>query len=370
MEESRTAMGRCSSLWGALSAAVIALLFVTAARAQSSPPASSSPGGSANAGSSAAASSPAGSPPATAAAGAPSNGAHDAADELFAKGNEAFDAGDLEGAYALYQKAWALKRTYDIAGNLGQVELKLGKFRDAAEHLEFTLRLFPPTGKTAPREAIRRAFEASRKEVAALSIRVSAQGAAVAIDGKAIGLSPFDVPVFVEPGKRTVEATLEAHLPTRIVIDVGKGESRDVALSLVPKNQPPPPPRNLPLMLTGFGLGLAAAGTGVGLMVASSSKGTQADGLLQQLVANDPDGVCPCGSEAERKKLKGMRQDHDLFFNAATGMFVAAGVLAVGTTFYALTPAFQRPSTKPATGARVLPTASPDGAGALVIGSF
>ena len=113
----------------------------------------------------------------------------------------------MDEAYSLYQQAWTLKHTYDIAGNLGQVELKLGKFRDAAEHLDFTLRLFPPTGKAAPREAIRLAFEAARKEVAALTIRVSAQGAAVSVDGTAIGLSPFEVPVFVDPGKRTLEAT-------------------------------------------------------------------------------------------------------------------------------------------------------------------
>ncbi len=308
-------------------------------------------------------------PPPAAPAG--SSQAKDPADELFARGNEAFDKGALDDAYGLYLKAWALKHTYDIAGNLGQVELKLGKFRDAAEHLDFTLRLFPPTGKAAPREAIRRAFEAARKEVAALTIRVSAQGAALSVDGTPIGLSPFEVPVFVDPGKRTLEATLEAHLPTRIVIEVEKAESREVDLSLVPKNQPPPAPRNVPLLLAGFGVSLAAAGSGVGLMIAASTKGTQADGLLQQLVTADPDRTCPCGTDADRARLKGLRQDHDVLFNAAAGMFVAAGVLVVGTTVYALTPAFQRPSTKAASvTVRALPAVSQHGGGALVIGSF
>ena len=356
-------MSRRSSSLGA--AAAVSLLFALAASAEAQPaPASpAAPGETAT--------------PPPAAAAAPTGGpqAKDPADELFARGNDAFDKGSVDEAYSLYQQAWTLKHTYDIAGNLGQVELKLGKFRDAAEHLDFTLRLFPPTGKAAPREAIRLAFEAARKEVAALTIRVSAQGAAVSVDGTAIGLSPFEVPVFVDPGKRTLEATLEAHLPTRIVIEVEKAESREVNLSLVPKNQPPPPPRNVPLLLAGFGVSLAAAGTGVGLMIASTTKGTQADGLLQQLVSGDPDHTCPCGSSADRAQLRGLRQDHDVLFNAAAGMFVAAGVLAVGTTVYALTPAFQRPSAKPSTGARrspvqVLPAVSEHGAGALVIGSF
>lgn len=290
----------------------------------------------------------------------------DRADELFQQGNEAFDQGRLDEAYSIYQQAWALKRTYDIAGNLGQVELKLGKFRDAAEHLDFTLRLFPPTGKSEPRDAIRRAFEAARKEVGSLAIRVNVQGAAVSIDGKAIGLSPFESTVFVEPGKRVIEATLEAHLPTRIAITLGKDERREVTISLVPKAQPPPPPRNIPLMLTGFGVSLAAAGTGVGLMVLSASKGTEADVMLQKLIAGELDGKCPCGTDDERAELKGLRQDHDLAFNVAVGMFVGAGVLALGTAAYALTPSFQRPQVK----AALAPLVVDRGGGAVLVGSF
>lgn len=291
----------------------------------------------------------------------------DRADELFAQGNVAFDEGRLDEAYSLYQQAWALKRTYDIAGNLGQVELKLGKFRDAAEHLDFTLRLFPPTGKSEPREAIRRALDAARKEVGALSIRVNVQGAAVTIDGKPIGLSPFEAAVFVEPGTRVVEATLEAHHPTRISIAVGKDERREVTLSLAPKAQPPPPPRNVPLLLTGFGVSLAAAGTGIGLMLASTSKGTDADLLLQDLVKNEDDGKCPCGSAEERAKLLGLRREHDLYFNVAVGMFVGAGALALGTAAYALTPSFQKPQVK---SARLLPVVTDRGGGALLFGTF
>lgn len=339
-------MPRRLHLPGALAGASISALLCVTARAQPAP-------------------APA---PVATSSPAPGAAADDEADQLFSRGNDAFDRGDLDEAYALYKKAWALKRTYDIAGNLGQVELKLGKFRDAAEHLDFTLRLFPPTGKSEPREAIRRALDAARNEVGALSITVNVRGASVAIDGQPVGLSPFDAPVFVEPGKRTVEATLEAHLPTRITIDIGKNEVRDIALSLTPKSQPPPPPRNVPLLITGFGLGLAAAGTGIGLMIPATNKGSDADALLAQLVASEPDGKCPCGSEPQRARLKGMRQDHDLFFNVAVGTFVGAGVLAAGSAAYALTPWFQRPHTSPS--ARVLPMVSHQGGGALLVGSF
>lgn len=309
-------------------------------------------------------------PPATEAQPLPAGGApgaRDRADELFGLANEAFDADKVDEAYALYQQAFALKRTYDIAGNLGQVELKMGKFRDAAEHLSFTLRFFPPTGKDAPREAIRRAFDAARKEVGTLTIKVNVQGAAVSIDGKLLGRSPFATEVFVEPGKRTLEASLEAHLPTHIVIEIAKNERRNVDLSLTPKAQPPPPPRNVPLLLTGFGLSLAAAGSGLGLMIGASNKSIEADGLLQQIYAGEPGATCPCGSDKNRARLKGLRQDHDLFFNAAVGLFAGAGVLALGTAVYALTPSFQK---APSRTARIVPVVSEHGGGALVVGSF
>jgi tetratricopeptide (TPR) repeat protein len=199
-------MPRCLFTLGALAALLGSALVSLPVHAQSSPEPPPAP------------------PPSPQAAPAGAARPVDRADELFAQGNEAFDAGRLEEAYAICQQAWALKRTYDIAGNLGQVELKLGKFRDAAEHLDFTLRLFPPTGKSEPREAIRRALDAARKEVGALTIRVNVQGAAVSIDNKPIGQSPFEATVFVEPGTRVIEASLQAHLPTRISIQIGKDE--------------------------------------------------------------------------------------------------------------------------------------------------
>ncbi len=350
-------MPRRLSTLGALGALLGSVLVSPPLRAQPAP-----------------ASEPPPAPPPTAAPASPAKPS-DRADELFAQGNEAFDKGQLDEAYSIYQQAWALKRTYDIAGNLGQVELKLGKFRDAAEHLDFTLRLFPPTGKSEPREAIRRAFEAARKEVGALSLRVNVQGAAVSIDGKAIGLSPFEATVFVDPGTRVIEATLEAHLPTRISIEIGKDERREVTLSLTPRAQPPPPPRNVPLLLTGFGVSLAAAGTGIGLMIASTSKGTDADAMLNDLVNNELDGACPCGSDEERATLKGLRRDHDLYFNVAVGMFIGAGALALGTAAYALTPSFQKPQVKAARGARppvvrLVPVITDRSGGALVTGTF
>ena len=76
--------------------------------------------------------------------------------QLFDQAQAAFAKGDKQGAYEAYKAAWALQKSYDIAGNLGNVELKLGMHRDAAEHLAFALDDFPPTeiGRASCRERV------------------------------------------------------------------------------------------------------------------------------------------------------------------------------------------------------------------------
>src|SRR4051812_7384647 len=69
------------------------------------------------------------------------------ADELYRQGNEAYKQNRLKDAYGFYREAWNLKQSYDIAGNLGAVELAINLPRDAAEHLIHSLRQFPANGK-------------------------------------------------------------------------------------------------------------------------------------------------------------------------------------------------------------------------------
>jgi tetratricopeptide (TPR) repeat protein len=87
------------------------------------------------------------------------------ADDLFRAGKVAYKAGKLQEAYEAYRAAWRLKRTYDIAANLANAESQLGKTRDAAEHLAFCIRNFPPTGGKAQLDHIKAQFDEARREV-------------------------------------------------------------------------------------------------------------------------------------------------------------------------------------------------------------
>src|SRR5450432_3751077 len=78
------------------------------------------------------------------AAGATASDPTLAAKELVRQGSAEYSKQHWEAARASFQKAWELKRHYAIAANLADVELKLGRYREAAEHLEYALANLPP----------------------------------------------------------------------------------------------------------------------------------------------------------------------------------------------------------------------------------
>src|SRR6185436_13420471 len=73
-----------------------------------------------------------------------------AADEHFRKANELYKNEKWAEAEVEFQAAWAVRKTYDTAANMGHTEFHLGKFRDSAEHLQFAVDNWPPTGKQEP----------------------------------------------------------------------------------------------------------------------------------------------------------------------------------------------------------------------------
>jgi hypothetical protein len=219
------------------------------------------------------------------------------ADEYFRQGKALVKQGRLEDAYRAYLAGYQLRQGYDLAGNLGNVELELGKPRDAAEHLAFCLKIFPATGTAKQLEFIKGRLAEARGKVGALSIKVSESLAEVTIDGRAIGRPPFSDEVFVDPGTHTVEARLRGYKPARKVIQIEKGASAKVDLELTPIAAPDPPPQGviprepkasvhpggpvhkrspLPVIL---GASAAAVGAAVGIAgaVASSSASKSAD---------------------------------------------------------------------------------------------
>src|SRR4051812_6716954 len=84
---------------------------------------------------------------------------HDAADDWFDKGSAAYDAHDLKAAEAAFLEAWKLKKTQDIAANLGAVELELGQARQATGHLAYAVQNAAPTDSQQVRRSVKDRFD-------------------------------------------------------------------------------------------------------------------------------------------------------------------------------------------------------------------
>lgn len=291
---------------------------------------------------------------------------------LFRKGIEAHKAGNLVEAEGYYRTAFDLRKSYDIAGNLGDVELKLGKPRDAAEHLAFTMSNFPLTGKPELRDRMQKAFEEARQQVGAVRITVNVERAEIMLNQRVIGKSPMSEEYFVDPGEHTFQATLKGYKPTTQTITAEKGAQLEVKLTLI-AIAPPPPPKRSKAPAVALGVGAAVGfGAGLGLFLLSNSKLGEAEELTNEIVAAN--GTCreergtvhPSCADLESKKSTVNTLD-----GLAIGAASLGGLALVGMVVYLALPAPAAPPTR-ATGLNIklIPTAGRDSGGLLVSGSF
>jgi hypothetical protein len=296
--------------------------------------------------------------------------------ELYEKGNKLFDEQKYSEAEAAYQAAWDLRKSFDLAGNLGEVEMQLEQFRDAAEHFAYAMREFPAGGKPEVREALTKRFEEARALVGAVKITTNVGGAKIVVDGKDVGQAPLPEAVFVDPGTRVIEARLAGHDDVLRTVQVEKGSSQEVSLVMVPKvgggggiGGSGPGKKSLPLIIAGAGVGAVGIGTGIGLLVAASSLKSDVLSIRDTV----PDAVCnpahPQRADYAQtcSDVLSKLQRKDTFHNVGVGVLIAGGVIAAGTIVYAVLPSKKK---APPMGLQVTPTLVPTFAGLSASGQF
>jgi tetratricopeptide (TPR) repeat protein len=292
--------------------------------------------------------------------------------ELFDQAQAAFAKGDKQGAYDAYKAAWALQKSFDIAGNLGNVEVKLGKYRDAAEHLAFALESFPPTGEEAQQKAMEKKLAEVLKEVGRLHVQLSANGArvdgaSVTVNGSPAGSTPLPGTLFVEPGSVVVEVKLSGYLDGRQQVTIAKGGEQSVTLSLVPL---PSPRRSVVPGVVLGGVAVAALAGGIGSFVAARGKRSTAQSLSQSIL--EAQHSCYVGAsnfDARCDQVSSAASSGNTLEHVATGLFVGAGAAAVGAVVYFVWP--QASPTPPKSGAwQIAPALSPSALGLSASGTF
>ncbi len=281
--------------------------------------------------------------------------------ELFEKGNKLYDEGNMVEAEAAFAEAWKIKRTYDVAGNLGDVELANGKPVKAAEHLAFALREFPAGGRKGMRKVLEDRFAEAKKLVGTLTIQVNVP-AEVFLNGASIGKTPFPNDVYVAPGQHILEARAEGYPPSQQGFMINKGEKQAVSLTLKAKG------KMMPLIYAGAGLGVASLAMGIGLIAGGAAKAGEAEDLKLKLSPNGNTGVCAgAGAPADCKTLTDLNKTSDTLHNVSFVGFGLAAAFAGATLAYAFWP-----TKKAATGSPflVVPVVTADTKGFALSGQF
>ncbi|APR87775.1 Dihydrolipoamide acetyltransferase component of pyruvate dehydrogenase complex [Minicystis rosea] len=284
--------------------------------------------------------------------------------ELFQQANKLYDEGKYPQAEAAYLQAWKLKKSYDVAGNLGNLEADMNKPRAAAEHLSYAVREFPAGGRPALRDALMKRLGEVSRLVGTLRFQVNKPGAEVFVDGQSLGTSPIQNELYVDPGNHSVEARLEGYPPVVMNVTVPKGKTEQVSLTLVPPAGP-----SKAVIGAGAAVGGAAIVVGAVLLGVSASKGSTVSSLQTEIKAK---GGCADGNAATAAQCSDLRDagaSKATLGNAGLWMLVGGGVVGVATLIYGVAGGG---STKaPArTGLRVLPVVSGDGGGLVLGGSF
>lgn len=263
--------------------------------------------------------------------------APDDADRLFRDGNELYKQKRFADAEALFERAFAKKPAHDIAANLAYAEMNQGKLVEAAEHLAYAVRIWPPTGKDDKRQGAVDRLAKVKEGIATLTIEVSVPGARVLVGEREVGTSPIAGEVFAEAGHVVVRVKREGHRDAETAVDVAKGGVETVKLTMeatpvvvataVPTASAsatttvePPAPNRLPVYIA-FGAG------GAGLLLGAVAGGLVAAGNDELSKNCAPSGACPTSASG---KLDSTRA---LSYASTAGFVLAAVGAAAGLTF-------------------------------------
>jgi hypothetical protein len=188
--------------------------------------------------------------------------------EIYRTALELVDKGRFAEALAAFERAYETSPSYVILYNVGKAAVLSGDPARALSayqcHLEHGGSAVEPSQHSEVMAEIARL----KTEVGLVVIEVDQAGAAVEIDGKAVGTSPIEEPVVVNPGKNLVR--VRGSKSESRAIEVEKGARLVVKFELGAKPGPEPagPPFRFPGAVVGVSwvvaglLGVSTAVTG------------------------------------------------------------------------------------------------------------
>jgi hypothetical protein len=244
----------------------------------------------------------------------------EAARERFKEGVQFFDNKEYERARLAFVQAYALKPHPAILLNMAQSEIRSGHEASAATHFAQYLREHVEATEEQ-RQAAREGLETAKASIAVVNLTVEPSDAEILVDGKTVGRSPLNDPLYLSPGEHTIVAqkggetarrrlTVEAGGEINERLTIGAAPARAPAAATAPGEEADEVSEaeeggvaidsqdledrrqpfiawfvETPLAWVGAGLTLAAVGSGTVLAITAKNYYQSADGIAGDIEA-------------------------------------------------------------------------------------
>lgn len=312
----------------------------------------------------------------------------DKARDLYNEGRKFYSDDEYDKAHASLLAAWSLKKHWQIAGMLGLCEVKMKRYRDAAEHLTFAIRTGAGSASAAELKRMQEGLATAKREVGMLKVQVDTDEAEVRINGHLVGSAPLIDPLFVNAGEHVLMASTPTRSSADVKVTVGAGTMMELVLrvdqvtedpperpdagTVAPAGDAGPAPeagedsqRSLTPAIIGGAVALVGLGVGVGFTMSASGKESDRDDIADTIGGGDACGpstpfTVQCQEIQDLDDQAGTRR------NIALGGFVVGGLALAGTAAYLLWPSSEGSSDA----ARLTPVVGPSGGGLQFRGSF
>lgn len=304
-------------------------------------------------------------------------------EKLYNDGIDAADKKQWEKARKSFAKAFELDPRPQIAANLGNAELQLGKARDAAEHFDYFLSKDKEADPDA-RAEVKALLDSAALRIVIAKVTVDQVGADVFVNREFVGKSPLSRRLFLEPGEYTFEATMAGAKPGSQSLELERGASVGVKLIMgeathgtVLANgsvQMKATERRDWRFGAAIGAGsLAIVGIGAGVVLSIIGKSASNDATaklisIKRLTPNKDETICiDFVSESIKKKCDAYHEEArraDRLGALGIAGFVVGGLASVGVMILLI-----RPKAKE-NNLRIMPTIGQTQTGILLQGSF
>ncbi|WP_437711427.1 hypothetical protein WMF45_40280 [Sorangium sp. So ce448] len=310
----------------------------------------------------------------------------------FEDGRRAHAAGQLEDAELAYLRAWARLKTYDIAGNLGQVQLQLNKPASAAKYLANGVRAAGPEIEAERLARMQALLSAAKAQVGTVRVRVkNAADAEVFVDGERVPAEEMTHELYVEPGQHLLVIRRAGYEDAVRPLATVPGVTEEITIDLQRKTAtargavgaPVNGEANTKAPAAGaqteeqrswvpvIALGAASAvglGVGVGFTLASNAASADARAQREAILRVGPGCLDAPRALADRcAQLARTAARSDRLRDVAGVTYIASGTVALAALAVALWP---RTGSAPGSAVRVVPDLRADTAGVLLVGAW